>query len=486
MSRQSRKQQNSLAMTGGANHRWPLRANGLSFKLLVLTLLFVMLSEVLIFIPSIANYRITWLQDKLNVAGVAASLLQQSSQLDRSMQNSLLTATGALEIRLIEGGEARLIASAMPESHQATKIDITRMAPIQDIWLALRVLIGLDTGNMRVYGQLSSPMNKSVEMLIPYSKLRSAMLAYGFNILLLSLVISIITASLVYLSLRWLLVRPLQQLSTSMQSFAKAPEDLRQKIKPSGRRDELGEAELQLLDMQNKLNRTLHQQKRMADLGLAVSKINHDLRNLLASAQLLMERLETLPDPTVQRITPKLLGTLDRAIQYTTSVLSYGKAEEATPQLRQVQLRPLVDDLFEILGLPQQNQIRYFNEVSKEQRLEADPEQLLRVLLNLARNSVQAMQNDRQSVRPKQLSISAQKKDSALDIIVSDTGPGLSELQREKLFKAFATHGKAGGTGLGLAIAHEIISAHGGKIALVNENSQGACFQISLPLSESP
>ncbi len=107
----------------------------------------------------------------------------------------------------------------------------------------------------------------------------------------------------------------------------------------SGRRDELGDAEIRLAGMEEALSRALHQKQRLADLGLAVSKINHDLRNLLASAQLFLERLEHVPDPTVKRLAPKILATLDRAVGYTQAVMSYGKAQERAPQRRLLALK---------------------------------------------------------------------------------------------------------------------------------------------------
>ncbi len=75
----------------------------------------------------------------------------------------------------------------------------------------------------------------------------------------------------------------------------KIPESTARIIKPSGRGDEIGVAERELSDMQRDLVSMLHQKSRLAALGLAVSKINHDLRNLLASSQLLSDQLASVP-----------------------------------------------------------------------------------------------------------------------------------------------------------------------------------------------
>src|SRR5262249_26060636 len=130
-----------------------------------------------------------------------------------------------------------------------------------------------------------------VEIVIDESPLREAMLRFSVNILLLSLMISIITAALVYLSLHLLLVRPMRRITANMMAFRSDPENPARVIVASSRQDEVGIAERELAMMQRDLASMLQQKSRLAALGLAVSKINHDLRNLLASAQLFSEGL---------------------------------------------------------------------------------------------------------------------------------------------------------------------------------------------------
>ena len=127
--------------------------------------------------------------------------------------------------------------------------------------------------------------------------LKAAMIRYGLDILGLSILISIITAALVYLSLDALLVKPMTKLTWNIVRFSQRPEDPTRIIEPSGRRDEIGTAERELAAMQHELAETLSQKSRLAALGLAVSKISHDLRNMLSSAQLLSDRLITVKDP---------------------------------------------------------------------------------------------------------------------------------------------------------------------------------------------
>ena len=137
--------------------------------------------------------------------------------------------------------------------------------------------------------------------------------------------------------------------------------------------------------MQRELASMLHQQSRLAALGLAVSKINHDLRNLLASAQLFSDQLSTSPDPKVQRFAPKLMRALERAIAFCQSTLSYGGAQEPSPERRTIEVEPLIEEVHEALGLGLDVPIRWIVAVERGLTVEADYDQLFRVLVNIAR-----------------------------------------------------------------------------------------------------
>jgi signal transduction histidine kinase len=271
------------------------------------------------------------------------------------------------------------------------------------------------------------------------------------------------------------------RMSQSMIEFSSAPEDSSRIIRPSGRRDELGAAEGRRAEMQTELRATLQQQRHLADLGLAGSKINHDLRNMLASAQLISDRLGSLPDPTVQRFAPKLIGALDRAIAYCQSTLAYGRAGEKAPARRLIVLSRLVDDVADGLGLIGNPSIAWENRVPADLEIDADPDQLFRVLVNLGRNAIQAMVGDDDPSIVRRLTIGASRAGNAATITVEDTGPGVPEKARAHLFRAFQGGARPGGTGLGLAIAAELVRAHGGTIALIEKPGPGASFEIVIP-----
>jgi len=315
--------------------------------------------------------------------------------------------------------------------------------------------------------------------------LRKAMLRYSVDILLLSLVISAITATLVYFALHYMFVRPMRRITANMIAFRADPEDNERAIVPSTRLDEIGVAERELATMQSDLASMLHQKSRLAGLGLAVSKINHDLRNLLASAQLFSDRLAKIPDPGVQRFAPKLMHALERAIAFCQSTLSYGRLQEPPPDRRPIPLEPLVEEVHETLGLGPDAPIRWITAIERGLVVEADYDQLFRIMLNLSRNAVQAMEtqaegrSDRDPGRD-QIRITGRREGAVVVIEVSDTGPGFSEKAQAHLFEAFQGSTRTGGTGLGLAIAAELVRAHSGDIRLV-EGTIGATLRLTIP-----
>jgi signal transduction histidine kinase len=480
-----------MSMTDQANLRTttkPIRI-GLSGRLLILTIGFVMLAEVLIYVPSIANFRRNWLNDKLAAAQVAAIVAEAApaATLPPGLTQRLLAGIEAQGVATRVDGKRLLISATDMPPEVSGMYDLRNPTAWALIMDAFKQLASRDTRPILV---LTSSMGDDdlVEVLLDVAPLKAAMWQFSRNILLLSLVISGITAGLVYLSLQWLIVRPVRRVAENIMAFEGAPEDVGKRMQPDGRNDEIGAAQRAIARMQAKLAQDLRQKKHLAALGLAVSKINHDLRNMLASAQLLSDRLSELPDPNVQRFAPKLIATLDRAINFCQSTLAYGAASEQLPNRNVQALKPMIDDIADALGLdavgleavgPEDNPVQFICNVDPALTIDADAEQLSRALLNLGRNAVQALSQEGADRNPK-LSISAQRTATATWISISDNGPGLPRAARERLFDAFQGSTRTGGTGLGLAIAAELIHLHGGTIEL-EEQPTGATFKIMIP-----
>ncbi|GAA3058650.1 HAMP domain-containing sensor histidine kinase [Rhizobium viscosum] len=455
----------------------------LSGKLLWLTVFFIMLAEILIFFPSIASMRVRWLEDRLNTAAAAAIVIDglQPVDLPRALQKETLEATGTKAIVLRKDGTSRLLAmSEMPTSVDES-YDLTDIPPLTAMRDALDTLIFGGNRMIRVYGAVGET-NTGVEVVMKDRPLRKAMLVYARNVLLLSILISLFTGTLIFFAINRILIRPIRKLTGSMQQFAADPENPLHVYVGDGGRDELAVAGRNLTSMQLELQKTLKQQKNLAALGLAVSKINHDMRNILASAQLMSDRLVDVDDPLVKSFAPKLLRTIDRAVGYTTEVLSYGKATESPPRRRRLRLYELVQEVKDILAIEPQSGVEFIEQMGPDLEVDADSEQLFRIIHNLCRNALQALTSGEQGAGiVRRITVAAQRVGSVVSITVDDTGPGMPLKARQNLFAAFRGSARSGGTGLGLTIARELVLAHGGTIALVEKPSVGTQFRIEIP-----
>ncbi|MDA4846252.1 sensor histidine kinase [Hoeflea poritis] len=485
----------------GADRRETLATNGkqkpwhsLSGKLLLLTVLFVMAAEVLIFVPSVANMRMRWLEDRLRTAAAASLVVEgwEDMELPRPIQNDALMATGTKSIALKSGDMSRLIAASdMPPQvdRQYDLSSVSAFAAIRDAFVTLFS----DDRIIRVYGPVEGS-GMMIDVVMEEDPLRNAMLVYGRNVFFLSVLISLFTAGLVFVAINAMMIRPIRRMTTSMQAFSREPDDPARVIAPREVNDEIGIAERHLQSMQQELQATLKKQQHLANLGLAVSKINHDMRNILASAQLMSDRLSMVDDPVVKRFAPKLIRTMDRAVDYTREVLDYGRANEAEPNRRLVDFAALVADVRDMLIVdadlrpdgepaPDASPVDFIIDVPEGLEIEADSEQLFRVIHNLCRNAIQALTADGMDdlAIVRRVTVSASVENGTATIDIDDTGPGMPAKARENLFTAFRGSARSGGTGLGLAIASELVRAHGGAIMLADKPGPGTRFRITLP-----
>lgn len=453
--------------------------NSLSGRLLILTTIFVMLAEVLIFVPSIARFREDYMLNRLERAQIASLALLADDMLDPELEAELLNNAEVFNI-VLRRDEVRqlMLSSDMPRPISATfdLRDATAMTLIKD---AVMRLFRPENDIIRVIGAPVREAGLLIEVTMETAPMRMAMLDYGKRILALSAVISAFTAFLLFVVMRIFLVKPIKGVVAHMQNYSAAPEDARRIITPSAGVTELREAEEALKKLQTDLTQSLKQKERLAQLGSAVSKISHDLRNILTSAQLFTDRIEMSEDPTVKRMAPKLVGSITRAVHLCESTLAFGRAEEPGPTLTMCHLAELVDDVIEGEKLAARGHaIDFATDIPERLMIRADPEQIYRVLSNLVRNARQAIMATR---KPGTITIEATDTDTAWKITVADTGPGLPPKAQQHLFAPFQGGARKGGSGLGLAIASELVKGHGGTLTLDRTDASGSQFCITLP-----
>lgn len=450
---------------------------GLSGRLLALTVGFVMLSEVLVFIPSIARFRLDYLENQLVKAHLAILALEATPDrmVDDALARRLLDNAGAHAISLKRGKRRLLMLGETIPRDVDVVFDLREETWMDWVGTSMATLVQRNDRLMRVIAAAPNEKNAVIDVLLNEAPLRQAMLYFAQRILILSLVISFITAGLVYLALQWLMVRPILRITESITRFHAAPEDESAIATPSGRHDEIGAAERALAAMQRDLRESLRQKKHLAALGTAVAKINHDLKNTLATAVLASDRLADIDDPDVRRLAPRLLSAIDRAVALCSRTLDF--VREDLPDLHETtfRLEALLADVAAAVeaGGGSNRGLQVLQAQGCDLVIRADREQIFRVFNNLALNAAQA--------GATAVDVTAEAGDEMLRIDVRDNGPGVPAPLQPLLFQPFASFGRNGGSGLGLVIAREIIQAHGGELTLAETGPSGSTFQLTLP-----
>lgn len=459
--------------------------DSLAGRLLALTAAAVVAGEIVIFAPALANFHENWLRDRINLAQIAALALEVSPDIDIAdpLEYELLTNAEVLRVAMQRAGERQLLLeSPAPIEGEITTYDYTRAPATRRFWWAVETWLAPDGRVLRVLARPRFESGEFIEIVLNEGPLKREMHIFAGQFLLLSTLILMGAAALVYGALTFAFVRPMRDFTAEIERFRDRPEDISISFVRTKRSDEIGRAERAAHDMAEQVRASLRQRERLAALGAAVAKIGHDLRNMLATAQLVAERLANSEDPTVRQVAPRLERTIDRAAALASSTLKYGRAEESPPQLERVLLEPAAEDaaLDALTGF---DDIPYKAEIEEGLACTADPEHLHRVLVNLIRNAAQAMR-DHEGRRPKQVIVRAAAIEDRCEIDVIDRGPGIAPKMRETLFDPFVTGAaELGGAGLGLAIARELTAAMGGDLYLFRSGAEGATFRIVLPLA---
>ncbi|HWA63817.1 MAG TPA: HAMP domain-containing sensor histidine kinase [Caulobacteraceae bacterium] len=461
---------------------WP---GGLSARLLIVTVLMIVFANVLILPPSLAAFQENWLLDRLQKAELASRIADAAPAgvTERTSQELLRQAEVVL-VAIQADGVRRLVLQAPRLARTPYLIDLRQENPVSQILGPIQTLTSGDR-MLRVVARPRFIRGESVEIVTSDAPLKQELLTQLGRLLAIAAFTSVMAGAVVFFSLNALLVRPMQRITRAMEKFRANPEDPEAHLTPSGRRDEIGRAEVELDRMQADLRAALSSRARLAALGEAVAKINHDLRNMLASAQIASERMAQSGDPKVAQALPRLERALDRATRLATNVLTFGKSDEPAPDKRPTPLKRALEDAAEDARLGAGG-VSLAAEVDARAQVLADPEQLHRILANLLRNAREAIDGVEARGGVGRVTVSLEQEGGESRIRVVDDGPGLPERAQTNLFQPFAGSARRGGTGLGLAIARELAQAHGGDLVLVATGPEGTSFELRLPGAPEP
>ncbi len=459
---------------------WP---TGLSARLLLITAALVLAAQLLILVPTLAGFEETWLADRVHQADVASLAVDAapSGVLSSQLSAKALAGAGVVSVAVQANGVRRLLLAA-PHMEQAPTLVDLRNQSVTDYLIQPFITLGPAAPRMlRVVGRPQLRAGDFVEIVLPVAPLRAALGADLVRVVLISVLVSAVAGVVVYLLLDALLVKPIQRITLSMERFRARPDDPKARLAPSRRRDEIGRAEAELDHMQEDLLVALQSRARLAALGEAVAKINHDLRNMLTSAQMASERLASSPDPRVAQAMPRLERALDRAVKLAEGVLAYGRSEEPAPQRTALLLRPALSAAAEDAGLTEAG-VKLAVKAPRSLSLSADADQFHRLLVNLFRNAKEAIVAAAQPNGPGVIRVTVETDPDSVLLTIADNGPGIPDRIRERLFQPFSGSVRQEGAGLGLAISRELARGHGGDLDLAETGPNGTTFVLRLPL----
>ncbi|KCZ47004.1 MULTISPECIES: HAMP domain-containing sensor histidine kinase [unclassified Hyphomonas] len=456
-----------------ASARW---YHGLSFRLFGFTLAAILFVEGLIFIPSASGFRNAWLAERLQAARIAALALDASPSrmVSEELAQQLLENAEVLSVAEVEDDmHIQLLDSGMDIEGSFYQLDLRETTAVSRVMQVMGAFAA-SKDRILVITAVGSTPERVIEVVVPQAPLREDLYAYGQRILGLSFLIALIAATVIYVLLHFLVVRPMARVTASVEQFRMDPGGWSRRLQPTSRRDEIGRAQNALSDMEEAVADAFRQRAHLAELGTAVAKINHDLRNSLASAQLVSDTLARSEDPRVQKAAPRLERALTRAINLASETLDYGKAAPQPPDIQPVSLRGCIEEAASE-ALAAWPEVEFIDDLPSARIINADPEHLHRLAANLIRNAAEAMVAA--ASLPKRITVTLTR--DGVEFI--DTGPGLPPNARDNLFKPFAASSRKTGTGLGLVIARELAVGMGGDLVLASTGPEGTVFRLALP-----
>jgi len=223
----------------------------LSGKLLLMTIGFVMLAELVIFIPSATDFRQDWLNDRAQQAGLLAQALTGVPDYEASeiLTEQFMHDTDVIMMSAKRDGMSEFMLGHPPEGEGIELVDLREERRLPLFRDAFRAFFGSAEGSLRVLAASPVQGQDALELIIPKAKLQWAMRDYAKRIAALSLAIAIITGLLIYLAMLFMIIRPIEKLATGLADFREDPEKRRSNLPPSSRKDEIGQLQREFYDM---------------------------------------------------------------------------------------------------------------------------------------------------------------------------------------------------------------------------------------------
>ncbi|MBB5372499.1 sensor histidine kinase [Acidocella aromatica] len=461
--------------------KFELFGDTLSGRVLWLTVAIILIIELVVMLPGLGRERQAWLWDRIAHAHLATYPLAQSgATLSPQAQDSLLSFALDDEIILKEPGQPPLTLRTTrpipPIDRSAVLTDETLW---YSTWRAVIHLAGLGGREMQIIAPSPLQPGAVLEVTVNETPLDADLHAHAEHAFTVTVIMALVTGLLIFAVLDRLLVRPMRIITTSIINFREDPEqESASDLSWLANRpeDEISGAARELKSMQDEMRAALWRNARLAAVGTSVAKISHDLRNILSSALLVSDRLESINDPAVQRASRTLVSAVERSAQLVTRTVDFAR-EGPPPVVRSaVPLHDLVDEAALVVA-PVNSGVAIRNEVPAPLVLSLDSGQIYRVLVNLMRNAAEA--------GCKTITVSTESRGGVTRMRVADDGPGLPLRVQDRLFQPFTSSGRYGGTGLGLAIARDLIRAHGGDLVLEETGPRGTVFAMDLTISET-
>ena len=221
--------------------------------------------------------------------------------------------------------------------------------------------------------------------------------------------------------------------------------------------------------------------ERLIAIGQTAGMVGHDIRNplqaIVGDLYLLNDDIQAIPQQEAKQSAIENIEAINENISYINKIVSdlldYSKT--ANPRIEDVDLTVLIKKIIDALNAPNNIEVNY--SLQPDVKIRADSSYLKRIITNLGTNAIQAMQ------KGGTLAIVMECIDNGVQIIVSDTGEGISDEVKEKIFTPLFTT-KAKGQGLGLAVVKKLVEELHGTINFESQRGKGTKFIIDLPFSQ--